>query len=633
MKATPLLLLTALFIGQMSQAQEQKEVQNKGNQAFLNASGTNAASENDQIAENNFRSTTYSNTDMASAERHNDGNNRGRAIAWSTLKPVSKVSLDEGKFNVDGNTIILPKTGKNNSDPLEAYSTYMADPDSESSGFGPAYYREEIVFASDRNTERPIYNETKRPFLDLYEAKIKDGNMTAETLFPGDINTDLHESNAVFTKDGNTMYFTRNNDKYKRINGMKTAVLQIFRAEFIDGKWQNIKPLSISSNAYSVAHPSLSADEKTLYFSSDMPGGLGASDIYKVSLIEKEKCGSPVNLGPSVNSNRQEQFPFISEKGNLFFASDRNSGYGGLDLYRSQRENSTFSPALNMGESINSATDDFSLITKEGKGTGYFSSNRTGKDKIYRFDKDGDAAPAATVATLNGKSINGNVTDANTGRPIIGVKVSLSKPDGTVLRQTYVNRDGSFDLPYDQDGEYILEFGEWMYKKSTIRINWTRTNVDAPKLALKLEPKNPNAPQYDPETAWTAGPKTNKASTVNPVKPKLDLKKLDLDNVYFDFDNSVINPEAAKTLDKLAALLKENNTSTLNINAYADKSGPDSYNQRLSERRAKAAIKYLVKKGVAKECITSHAYGESKALEEGMNPENRKCEFKIVAMN
>ncbi len=627
MKAAQLLLVALLFTGQLTQAQKPSTIADKQQQSFQQGSDIYAKSDYDQKTENHNQANTYHNTDMAFAERHNDRNTVEKVSTLSTLKSVSTPVAGEPKDE------LLAKTFIKNTNPLEAYSTYMADPHSEFSGFGPAYYKDELVFASDRNTERPIYKETNRPFLDLYMANIEDGNLTGETLFPGDINTDVHESNAVFTKDGNTMYFTRNSDKYKRINGRKTAVLQIFRAELINGKWQNIKPLSISSNGYSVAHPSLSPDEKTLYFSSDMPGGQGASDIYKVSLIKKEKCGLPINLGPSVNSENQEQFPFISEEGNLFFASDRSSGYGGLDLYRSQSENSGFSPAHNLGSSINGESDDFSLITKERKGTGYFSSNRTGQDKIYRFDKEVESDAISAFTRMNGKSIHGTVSNTHTGKPIIGVRVNLLKPNGAVLRQTYVNPDGSFDIAYDQDGEYILEYSERMYKKSTMKINWTRTNVEAPKLALTLEPKNPNIPQYNAQTAWTPELEKKETPSAETVTPRLDLKKLNLNNIYFDFDQSNINAKAAKSLDELVILLKAHKKSYLNVSAYADKIGSDNYNQQLSERRANAAINYLTEKGISKKRIFSHAYGESKAISEGMNLENRKCEFKLVDRN
>ena len=606
MKATSIFLANALFMIQMGHAQTQQENMN-GDQHFVIASEHGKMSQLNKIVENKRLSgaETYDKKDIAFAD--------------------SKVSLGTADLKRKSGDMDLNLTTKNTVVLPEVYNTYLVDPNSEFSGFGPAYYKDELVFASDRNTERPIYSETQRPFLDLYEAKIENGHMTNETLFSSGINTDIHESNAAFTPDGKTMYFTRNSDKFKRINGRKTAVLQIFRAELANGKWGNIKPLSISSNVYSVAHPSLSADGKTLYFSSDMPGGSGGSDIYKVAIIKGEKLGEPVNLGTAVNSEMQEQFPFISENGNLYFASDRKTGYGGLDIYQSQSKNNTFSPARNLGSTINGATDDFSLITKENQGTGYFSSNRTGKDKIYRFDKEKDA-PVAPMVSINGQTIQGDVTDVFTGASIIGVKVSLLKPDGTLLRQTIVNPDGSFEIAYDEDGDYKLEYSEWQYKKSSININWTRTNTEALKLSLTLEPKHKAAPLTPKNTPLA--PKTENTPEV--VKETIDLKKLQLDNIYFGFDKSNIDSKAAKKLDELAKLLNQDKNLKINIGAYADKSGSENYNHGLSKRRANAAISYLTAKGITEKRLTFHAYGESKAVGEGDQAKNRKCEFKIM---
>ena len=276
------------------------------------------------------------------------------------------------------------------------YTTNQVMNNAASADFGIAFYNDQVVFASTRNQERPIYPWNKRPTLDLYIADMSDeGELSNIVLFPGEINTDSHESSATFSQDGMTMYFDRTNEKrVKDENDERVAHISIFRAKNVNGNWTNIERLPFSSQEYSVEHPSLSADGSKLYFASDMPGSLGSFDIYVVDVNADGTFGTPRNLGPTVNTEHREQFPFISEDDVLYFSSDGHQGFGNLDIFRAEGD---FSEVKNLGTSANSAYDDFAFVIREGEDEGFFASNRRGTDNLYTFTREEYTPPVVEI--------------------------------------------------------------------------------------------------------------------------------------------------------------------------------------------------------------------------------------------
>jgi len=272
------------------------------------------------------------------------------------------------------------------------YTTNQVMNNAASADFGIGYYGDKVTFSSTRNQERPIYPWNKKPMLDLYTAEVDDeGQLTNIVLFPGEINTDTHESSATFSQDGMTMYFDRTNEKrVKNEEDERVAHISIYRAENVDGNWTNIEKVPFASDDYSVEHPSLSADGKQLYFASDMPGSLGSFDIYVVDINEDGSFGTPRNLGSGVNTAHRDQFPFISEENVLYFSSDGHAGYGNLDIYSAEGD---FSEAKNLGTSINSNRDDFAFVIREGQDEGWFASNRRGTDNLYSFSREDYTPP------------------------------------------------------------------------------------------------------------------------------------------------------------------------------------------------------------------------------------------------
>ena len=272
------------------------------------------------------------------------------------------------------------------------YTTNQIMNNSASADFGIAFYGDRITFASTRNQERPVYPWNKKPTLDLYSAEMSEnGELSDIVLFSDEINTDEHESSATFSEDGQVMYFDRNSEKrVKNEDGIRVGHIKIFRAEMVDGKWDNIEALPFTSDEYSTEHPSLSADGSKLYFASDMPGTEGSFDIYVVDVNEDGTYGEPENLGTGVNTPHREQFPYISEEGVLYFASDGHQGFGNLDVFRAEGD---FAEVQNLGNTVNSGHDDFAFIINEENQKGYLASNRRGSDNLYVFTRENYVPP------------------------------------------------------------------------------------------------------------------------------------------------------------------------------------------------------------------------------------------------
>ena len=210
--------------------------------------------------------------------------------------------------------------------------------------FGMSFYGDKVAFASLRNAESKSFNWNEKPYLDLFSAEVSENQLLTNIQpFPEEINTKTHESNATFSADGKIMYFNRTNDKQVKVGDEKFASVKIFRAEWKDGKWDNIVAVPFSSDNYSTDHPVLTRDGKKLYFSSDMPGSLGSFDIYVVDVNEDGTFGTPQNMGNTINTIHREQFPYINDDGTiLYFASDGHQGMGGLDIFQSKSYEGVF---------------------------------------------------------------------------------------------------------------------------------------------------------------------------------------------------------------------------------------------------------------------------------------------------
>lgn len=481
------------------------------------------------------------------------------------------------------------------------------------SDFGLTFYGDDkVAFASTRNTKSPSYSWNKLPYLDLYSGTLtKEGKIENVIPFSAEINTDSHESNAAFSKDGKTMYFNRTNDLRTKIEEERIANIQIFKAELIDGNWTNVKALPFNSKNYSCEHPSLSKDGKTLYFASDMPGSIGSFDIYKVAINDDGSYGEPQNLGSNVNTKHREQFPYISDLDVLYFASDDHLGYGGLDIFRSNSVNGSFETPVNLGSSINSSLDDFAYTVREKDNQGFVSSNRSGFDRLYGFGREENE--------LTKYLVEGMVIDKNSKNLLPGSLVTLFDDAGNVLQDSLIGTKADYLFKIESNKKYIIKGARKAYIPQSIEFSTDSIGKIQHKIILNLESF------ADAEER-----------VIQNEKGDIQVK---LDKIFFDFDKSKIRKDAATTLNVLVDLMKKYPSMEVEVSAHTDARGNDQYNLDLSKRRADSTLEYLVSKGIERNRLKSVGYGEmqplNKCVEDAICDEaeydiNRRCEFTIL---
>lgn len=467
---------------------------------------------------------------------------------------------------------------------------------SSNSDFGTSFFgNDKVVYATTGNTTGAKINEwTQEPCLDLFIAdRAANGELSNPMKLGGDINTEYNESTATLSKDGNTVYFTRNTflDGKKGLdksNKFKTLRLTLYKASKTGNQnWTNIVELPFNSKEYSVAHPALSPDGKKLYFSSDMPGTLGMSDLWYVDILGSDSYGTPVNLGPEINTEARESFPFISEKNNLYFSSDGRSGLGGYDIFVTPLDGSGKPGKItNLGAPSNSAQDDFGFIIDEENRIGYVSSNRGGD----RGSIDDDIYLVKEICSI---TIQGKVFDEETKDPLPGAEVSLLDENNQLVSQTTANNDGTYSFEGDCGTQYTVrgtKEGYNPYEKMIVTPLLSGI-IDVPLPLKRIGPCPPN-----------------------------DLGcKLNLQPIYFDFDKSNIRADAEIELAKILAAMREYPELIIHIESHTDSRGNDQYNEALSERRAQSTFKWLVGKGIDKNRLTAKGYGESQLVNQCSN--------------
>lgn len=489
---------------------------------------------------------------------------------------------------------------------------------SKYSDYGSAVYNNKLVFTSARDTggiAKKNFKWTNRSFTNLYTADLlPDGSIGTPQRFQKKVNTRFNESTPVFTKDGRTMYFTRNNflDGKRGRNDNKITLLKLYRANLINGEWKNIEELPFNSDQYSVAHPALSVDEKTLYFASDMPGTLGQSDLFKVKINQDGTFGKPENLGATINTEGRETFPFISDDNELYFATDGRPGLGGLDVFVSKINNDgTFEAIQNVGEPINSKQDDFGYTINSKNRNGFFSSNREnghGFDDIYRFTE--------TRKLSCEQELSGTITDAETNVNLSNTTVALFDESFQPIAEVVSDQKGNYVFPTVKCGlKYFVRASKTDYESK-----------EAPVVIKKLSGKTTLLIQLE--------------RRVKPVTVGTDLAKtLDIPIIYFDLDKATIKKESAFELEKIVEILKQYPTLRLDIRSHTDSRQTTKYNQILSDKRAKATMKWLVSKGVDGSRLTAKGFGETQLVNkcadgvkcsEAEHQQNRRSEFVIT---
>lgn len=493
------------------------------------------------------------------------------------------------------------------------YSIGTTTINSEFSDYGPSFFGNQLVFTSSRK-EGALYNKihkwTMQNFTDLYSVTINnDKSLSEPQNFSKTVNSKFNESTPVFTNDGKTMYFTRNNylDGKKGKDDDKSTLVKIYKASLINNEWDNIQEVPFNSDEYSTAHPTLSADNKTMYFASDMPGGFGNSDIYKVSLNSDGTFGKPENLGTTINTEGRETFPFIAFDNTLYFASDGHLGLGGLDVFESKFSNNEFQKPENLGKPINSSMDDFGFIVNKEK-SGFFTSNRdggSGFDDIYSF----------AICT---QKIHGIITDIDTQELLPNSKVELFDENLKKLGEVMSDSKAHYTFDVDCNQKFYVRASKEEYETSEKTVTSAKENGET---ELNIELKR----------------------NVFPVEEGTDLAKIfDISIIYFDLDKWNIRPDAAKDLQKIVEVMKQYPNMQVDIRSHTDSRQTHKYNELLSDRRAKSTLEFMVKNGIERNRLTAKGFGETQLVNgcsdgvpcsEAEHQKNRRSEFIVTKMN
>jgi outer membrane protein OmpA-like peptidoglycan-associated protein len=477
------------------------------------------------------------------------------------------------------------------------YDIAKSDVSSDKTDFGAVLTNDNnVYFASARNTSKRNSNFNDEPYLDIYKATYNANGTISDAVAVDNLNTRWHDGPASITNDGNTMYYgseSFNEKEYVKDKAKKAKFgkIYLYKATKQGDTWSNSKPLPFNNKEYDVRNPSISKDGKTLYFSSNMPGGFGGEDIWKVS-VNGDEYGTPENLGAKVNTEANESFPFITDDNILFFSSNGKTGFGGLDVFKLDLNKGT--EAINVGEPVNTSKDDFAFTYNATKKVGFFSSNRDGVDNIYKAD------PVCNVQALV------RVKDAKTGKVIEGATVLLvDEKQKTVSNQTTA-LNGETLTGVLCNTAYSAQVSKQGYESGVFEV------AKAENEQVVVE------------------------ALLTPIMPIITEKEVILQPIFFEFNKSNITAEGAAELDKLVMVMNEYPNMVIFAKSHTDSRGSDKYNMNLSDRRAKSTVQYLISKGIAKDRISGQGFGESepkvacKPCTEEQYAQNRRSEFLIV---
>ena len=507
----------------------------------------------------------------------------------------------------------------------------LEDVNTISSDYGAFTFDNNLYLTSGRkqkgrqNKKYNNYTEDEEYVLDVYKYDAINKVYLNETPFD-EINTKYHEGIIAFSSSGDTMYFARETYYSKSFykdsivkNGStkkQVSVINLYRATRCTKKeitWKNngncnfndgwdIKKLEFNSAFFSIKNPALSCDGKTLYFSSDMPGGYGNYDIYKSELKEDGTIGSPINLGQKINTEEQEVFPYMCCDNTLYFSSNGHLGLGGLDVFYSKNIDNKWSNVRNVGIPVNSNSDDFAFKMDEECTNGFISSNRpggVGSDDIYAIKK---------IKPLCDLLLESIIIDSETNLPINSAITSVTDGTGIINNTKETNEEGIVEFIFECQDEIQFMASKEGYESKMIDIKLL--DIDPPLLKVKLDP----------------------------IEELIVEEKIQLNPIYFECDKSNITNHAAFELDKRVAIMKKYPEMVIKAESHTDSRGPASYNKLLSERRAKSTAQYVISKGIDESRITGIGKGEedpeidcSKGCKKDEYAKNRRSEFIIVS--
>ena len=477
--------------------------------------------------------------------------------------------------------------------------------------YSPTYSNGKLFFVSNRDTEK-TYKGTGTPFTDIYEIKTKGAIVDQNSLkiLPDNINDEeVNEGSIAFSKDGMFMIFAKGNDG--KSSGRNNV--DLYYSRYRSNKWQTPRLLNINNSKSWDSTPFLSVDGKTLYFSSNRSNGYGGTDIYKANLNKRGRWVNLQNLGPEINTPGNEMYPYVSEDGKLYFASDYHLGFGGLDIMIATRKGGEIS-IENPGKPLNSEGDDFGIYFFN-QTKGFFTSNRIGgkgDDDIYTFVNNDPELKIVnyklTGNTLTPENDNSYLTLDNS-------TVKLTDRDNNIIEETFTGNDGSFSFIVYPEEEYYLVGEKENYFNSRVEFNTLGKTADKAKLKDFV---------------------TNISFEKNLILEKIILNKsIVLENIYYDLDRANIRDDAALELNKLVRILIDNPKISIELSSHTDDRATVEYNLNLSQRRAESAVNYIISKGISKNRLIAKGYGESELIIKNATSEeehqiNRRTEFKVI---
>ena len=479
----------------------------------------------------------------------------------------------------------------------------------EQSEFGGFENNGKFYFSAARNTVAnslsQVYAWNEEPFLDIYQSDVTTTKGEKEISDPksisSEINTRFHEASVAISSDGNTLYYTRNNLKKNRLDADRkgTTHLKIYKATLTDGTWGNIEELPLNDKLFSSGHPALSPDDKTLFFVSDREGGFGMTDIYKVDINEDGTYGIPENLGPTINTEGKEVFPYVDSENMLYYSSEGFTNLGLLDIFKSNILNDPSAEVENIGAPFNSGSDDFSFFINNEDNTGYFSSNNRegglGGDDIYSFN-----------SYKCKQTIKGIAKDSLTLEILPLVKVELIDKEGKIINTVETNDKGEYSFDVDCSEKYTIRGSKPDYKDDIREVN--TSVIDSYENITDLS-----------------------------LIPLIIDNKIVINPIFFDSDKWDIRADAKYELENIVDVMREHPTMVIKIESHTDRRGTERYNMKLSDRRAKSTSEYLLSRGIESSRIESAiGFGESQPLidckkcSEEDHQKNRRSYFYIV---
>lgn len=470
--------------------------------------------------------------------------------------------------------------------------------------FGTCFYKDKIVFASSRvvkSTNDDKFNWNNKPFLDMYVCTVNGTQLENPVIFSKEMNTVRHDGSASFNKVGTLMAYTRN----RKTDSKKENVigLQIWFTQFKDSVWTDQVPFNFNSDNYSVGQPCLLADGNTMYFTSDMPGGFGGADIYRSTKDTGGTWSKPVNLGNLINTEKDEMFPFFTEKNNiLLFTSNGHYGLGGLDIFMCATSGTVLGKVYNAGAPLNTSYDDFAVIVDDNTNKGYFSSDRaggSGDDDIY------------SVEFLKG---------LNAGKKIIIVAKDI---ENRILPGTYLNLfNNKGQLIDTMTTKASIPYFAFVDSDNNFKVTGTKLNYNLGSKEFDTYGKNF---EVNVDVILTLLPKKEEI-IAKMIVVGADLGKiLELKPIYFDVNKYNIRPDAEIELDKIVKIMSEYPNMIIELGSHTDCRNSKASNLKLSNKRAKASAAY-VQRGITSEGrVFGKGYGETKLVN------NCACEKKVIS--